>query len=916
MSFYVEDEFNNNSTSNDSSFYKDEFTQNKSVEFSSHRENSLPKDEFTSKDKKSNHTINNENLNNLTEKALESSAEATTVSGAAAASHAAATTSSVVVAASTVAVVAIGTVTGISVALHDYDYKFNLFSVSANELTYELFITDNKQSEEEMLSYEDFEHEREREENYPFTLRVYNATYDYSHSLWLGYNYNTFSGLTLGQTYNIVLSENRYGGEVLFEETFKTVATAKFNNFYIPGTANFVDKTIDVELDFVDATNSFNEFSLYLENVEFPEEMFMTYTLEAKPGKQALPVINEDVDYFDFHSTYNYKFSYRDKGETVDFSSGQVSFTDTSGEVTVFNSITIDNVVDFEGGYFNATLDYYDPLDSYYAFGLQMETMSGAYVTNNPLLFLETKVGEQRVYVEDNFDFNENYNYTLFAYTYDGEEEIGTGTVDFQDMYGRKSCFNNFVFDKTANFKTGEISFALDYVDELNYFDQFVVTFTGVDENSEVSIALDSNTDEQLKLASECDLSLKIQYTYKLTALYKGTEITLVDEKEPFEFTDNYAGSSAIYGLMFIGGEAKYSDRSFVVTLDYDDTFDCLDQFVLTLYDEENGTSIDLSLLEETVEQTLVANETMTDSNSGETVYKVDIVSHTITYNVSCIKDEGGNEETIELFNEPQPVSFTNSEFISFEYTGALYQMNPDDYYMMGMKFNYIDPDDNIYSNWEVTYYNQNNVEVCRTNLTNDDRAYEWSNYPLMPSEDTSNVESIIDNYCTIRVSAFIYDENTGIGSYDVELYRFENETLRRSEEVDPKIYGIALDNYTSYGQFEFYANTMVYQGAPDMFADVQLVIETRDGVTYTYEIDVTNEPFTIFLNQPLEDNFNDEDFESQVSEPVTIKIKYRYYIPVNTGTGSGTTSSDPEYELSELIELTCYNDFQFEIGH
>ena len=424
MSYYIEDEFNNNSANNDRDVLKDEFSQNDSIEFHSHRDNSIPKDEYTSKDKRSLHTKNNENLNKLTEKAAETSGEAVTVTSSTAASSAAAATSSVIVAASTVVVVAIGTITGISVALHDYEYRFNLFSVSANELTYELFITDNNLSEEDMLSYEDyenFEDEKERVENYQFTLRVYNSGYDYSHSLWLGNNYNTFTGLTLGETYNIVLSENRYGGEVLFEESFRTVATTKFNSFSLPGTANYVDQTIDVELDFVDSTNSFSDFELYLADLEYPEEVFMTYALEPKSGKQALKVINEEIDYFDFNRSYSYRFSYKNKGETIDYSSGEVFFTDTSGAVTVFNSFSIDTDVDFEGDSFDVVLDFDDPLNSYYSFGLEMKTTSDAYVENSQTFFLETKPGNQTVLVDgSNFDFNEAYDYDLYVYTYDG----------------------------------------------------------------------------------------------------------------------------------------------------------------------------------------------------------------------------------------------------------------------------------------------------------------------------------------------------------------------------------------------------------------------------------------------------------------------------------------------------------------
>ena len=169
MGHQYNDEFNNNSAVNDRDSLKNEYSQNKNAEFSSHRSNSIPKDEFSSKNNSSTHRQNNENLNKLTEKAAESGGEVVTVNSGATASSIATTSSSVIAAAATVTVVAIGTVTGISVALHDYQYDFRQFTVSANELTYELVITDNNQ--EEMFSYEEDYKDEPSEEDLPFTLR-------------------------------------------------------------------------------------------------------------------------------------------------------------------------------------------------------------------------------------------------------------------------------------------------------------------------------------------------------------------------------------------------------------------------------------------------------------------------------------------------------------------------------------------------------------------------------------------------------------------------------------------------------------------------------------------------------------------------------------------------------------------------
>ena len=915
MGHQYNDEFNNNSAVNDRDSLKNEYSQNKNAEFSSHRSNSIPKDEFSSKNNSSTHRQNNENLNKLTEKAAESGGEVVTVNSGATASSIATTSSSVIAAAATVTVVAIGTVTGISVALHDYQYDFRQFTVSANELTYELVITDNNQ--EEMLSYEEDYKDEPSEEDLPFTLRVYNNNYDYSHSLWLGYNYNTFTGLTLGQTYNIVLSESRYGGEVLFEESFTTkeIVASKFNKFDVMGSANFVEKTFDVSLNFVDPDDHFSDFTLYMEDAEIPEEINATFEIEKRSDVFAVSAEYEEGQYLDLRRTYNYKFSYKDQGETIDFSEGQISFTDLSGATSTFNSLTIDNVVDFEGDSFTAQLDYDDPLEDFYSFYLELEPASDAYIFNSFTFYLDSTTEEQTISVDGyGFDFNTKYNYSLLVYTYDGEETFDTGTIQFQDILGRESYFDKFIFDKTANFKTQEVSFQLNYVDDFNYFDNFVVTFTDKDNGADIPIELEKTTEEQVKPTMEYGLSFEYNYTYRLTADYKGAEVTLVEELDPFIFEDNVTSDSGLYGLMFIGNEAKFSNRSFDVCLQFADDFDCLDNFLLTLYDEENNTSLDIELAETTDEQTVYANEVQTNDSTGEAEYKVDIVSHTITYNVTCQKNDGGSVEEIKLYDEPQSVKFKDSEFRSFEYTGVITQQTGDSFYYMGMKFNYIDENENIFSNWHVIYYDAGNSAICETQLTNDDHAYEWGNYPIFGFGDDSLVATLIGNYCTISVEVSIYDEVTGISTDNVEVFRFENETLISNEFAEPKIYGLTLDNYVTYGMFELSGRSMVYTSNPDMFTDVQLVIETSDGTIYTYDLDVTNDSFTISLNYPNEDNFVEDEFEAKVSDPVTITLKYRYYKATDAGTGTG--SSDPQYELSELIELTVYNDFQFEIGH
>ena len=227
----IEDEFNKIVVTNDIQVRNGEFGKTQSAEFLSHGGNEVPKEEFNNKTKFENHSGRpNFKVNNKVEKVVETAeATTTTVATAGTASSIAAVTTSAVTVGAVVAVTAISVVTGISVALHDYDYHFNTLLISANEVTYDLVIIDKKKQDEENYEEIDYESYEEEQESSTFKLRLYNSNYDYTHELWLGSNYGTFEGLTLGETYNIVLSESRYGGETIFEKTFTTYKSSKIS---------------------------------------------------------------------------------------------------------------------------------------------------------------------------------------------------------------------------------------------------------------------------------------------------------------------------------------------------------------------------------------------------------------------------------------------------------------------------------------------------------------------------------------------------------------------------------------------------------------------------------------------------------------------------------------------------------------
>lgn len=801
MANNVKDEFNDVKITNNRDLLTNEFSQNKNVEFYfTNTSNAIPSDEFSSKDNASIHSGNNENLQKTIEKAAESSTEATTVVSSATASGVTATSASVAVAASTVAVVAIGAAVGMTINAHKYDYQFNSFVVSANELTYELLIRDKDKEddeEERLLSYDDFEEEKDKEEsNKPLSLRVYNTSYDYTHDLYLGYNYNTFSNLILGETYNIVLSENRLGGQTLFKDKFTTFTNTKFKSFSIPGSANFLNNTFDVEMNYTDSNNVFSEFTLYLEDVEFPEELYATYQLKPESGTQQVDAINDYGENLDLYRTYNYKFSYKNNDETIDFDSGELSFEDIEGRHCKFNDLLIE---------------------------------------------------------------------TYFA--------------------------------------SEEVVFTLDYVDDLNRYDNFVLTLDMVEDENQIQIELSPINTPQPKNVMEYDISFDYSYTYTLTANYLGSQKTIIEHTEPYFFTDATNGQSTFNGIVFIGGEAKFSNRSFNIKLEYQDDFSWLDEFVLEIDDLTNGKHLDIPLDTTTDEQPASANEMSVNEDTGEKEYVVDIVSHELEYNVRYSR----RGETLYLYEEKQSLSFKNEEFLGIDTSssGLVISGSAEDGYKLGMKFNFRENND-FYSQIYPVLYNQDG-NVAEVIINSDVNHLEWNYFDVVAYGDTQLLTDLIGNEARLVINANIMDQANDYVCEDVVIYD-QTIPLLASEDLEPEIYGVYMDEYVIGDSYEANMRSVLFTSTTSYFDDCQLVLTNLEsGRTYSYDFDLEDGWISFNFNLPSSGTFDATEFEEDLSYP--FKIELIYYIYVES---QETGSSGPTMVKTGPNTFVCYESFQF----
>ena len=609
----IRDEFNQIEVTNDKQLLRSEFGKTQKVEFSSQNENKLPEgdlnEKYIGKTIKKVTEVNVDYVNKV-----QTHATQTVVSSATTATSAASAVAATAVAASTVAVVAIATVTGISVALHDYHCELTNLFITSNSITYQMSIIDTKQ--EDTVNIEHYEENENQprprarfndlagdpdveedipydeglsDTSRPFVLRVSNETYTSEHYLDYGLSgEGCFTGLTLGDSYEITLSENRYGGEVIYNESFVTYKNAMFRDFYISGEANFKMGTFGVYLDYLDETDALSDFTLVMEDAE-NEGLEFTFALDKVEGYQDVTIFDDqqlNAD-FSFERTYNYTFSYKKSGDVTEFSRGTVSFYNTSSMNSEVYGVNWDKSANFLNRTISFSLNFEDDYDIYSDFKFMLQ-LNGSSMQTEPIEFsLEKTTQEQTVSLMDfpDFDFSESYNY-MFTYMEQGndiEQIIDSGVVTMTDNSGAVSIVNGVNWDKKANFINKTFDLQLDYVDDFGYFDHFELLLEDSEIPEEINerFTLVKTTDTQTVTLNE-DSNINLRRTYNYTFIYDNRGVTEIADSGTVTFTDNSGGKKEFRSIT-IDPVPNFVDNTFDVQLDYDDDFGELASFMLIM---------------------------------------------------------------------------------------------------------------------------------------------------------------------------------------------------------------------------------------------------------------------------------------------------------------------------------------------
>lgn len=576
--------------------------------------------------------------------------------------------------------------------------------------------------------------------------------------------------------------------------------------------------------------------------------------------------------------------------------------------VSEFRGISWDKTCNFLTMMMNVRLDYQDDYDRFsdFKFNLKSEAVT-ADVVNEISYDLVKTTEEQQIQLNNNQFFNlvETYEYT-FTYMDEGVEVTAEkGTVHFEDNSGAKSEWNKFIFDKTANFINRIFEVQLDFVDDFNVFDNFVLSMFRTYEQEGATIIDDMSIDIPLQKTAEVqivdldgyEVMLSDSYHYKLTCNYYD-ELKVLDEGD-VTFTDTSGAVTEFRELIF-DKKANFDTRTFEVQLDYTNDLGYLYGFQFTLTDLETSNERTYYLQETTDVQTITVDE-IEQGTEDNPVYLIDVVEHRMSYSFKYM-----NQDMEYVVVEGEEFKFENSLVSTFQDVESPYDFGHDEYdddYLLPIKLIYDDAA-HVYSVFEIKLLKNN--ELYGRLMMEGERGFDKWQYATFTGMEGHQIEDIIGSNITMSVVAMLKD-GTEEEAYSKEV----TFTLEETKEL----YDLNFDDGTEpgsivYGNYQI-GFTPIYSGKRYLF-HCTLNVECQSGRVYEipFDFDEMNQITYAYLGTC--DNFSEDNFEEDFNSPVKLSITYftYHYEMVDLGNGSGPM----EERVSDNNEKTVviHESYQF----
>ena len=493
--------------------------------------------------------------------------------------------SSVVTAVSTIAVVSVASVVGLQVVTETKaTCYFEHFYISDHFLSYNLMLENVEEDER-------------------FVIVVENDNYYKSLELYPGMNEGSFEELVPDQRYDIYVVEDRFGGKKILSQQFTMRPISLVYGAFIEPYVNLENNTFTLYLSYEDFDDIFSDFSLYMEDNDNPNNHH-EYTLDKGNDMYELPLSNENEEYsFGPGGTYNYTLSYKNDGQLITMRTESVTFTLDQQNYSSFDGITFDQTANFRDHYFEVTLNYNDPNDTYTAFNFYLED---AYNTDLNYTYSLDKVTTAQILptniadADVSFDLlHGTFNYR-FTYIENGVEVdySSDNYFTFTDNSNATSEVNAFIFDQKADFELQQFDVRLDYIDELGVLSDFTLVLTDKSDSTRTqTFILDKKPEVQTLQVDEDPTSgyvldlLHGEFTYELSYQYDGTTVVYERGDASFEnvMTSTFTGITSDYIF-------PQSKSLLPLKLDYDDGGGIYSNPRLVVKDEEGNDCGEVTL--------------------------------------------------------------------------------------------------------------------------------------------------------------------------------------------------------------------------------------------------------------------------------------------------------------------------------
>ena len=480
-----------------------------------------------------------------------------------------------------------------------------------------------------------------------------------------------------------------------------------------------------------------------------------------------------------------------------------------------------------------------------------------------------------------------NTSYRIYV-----KEDTDSGKIIFDSNFTTRESqmhqpwFSDIYFSQDGNYLDYTFGVTLSFFDPSDYYDNFVLTMydTRRADVKSKSFELEKTTDEQilsgLNETGEVVLDIRnASFTYVLTYTAGGEEVELSSD-EPISFGDSSNAKSEVYSVS-VSDYADIEMGTIEVTIDYDDDFGILDNFVLHLVDVEEVTA-DISLAKTSDTQTI-------NVYVGDDAYVslMDEVSITFTYT-----KEGIEQEPIDLgskaFIDTTPVingvtvnelaDFVNNTFtVQLDYVDALDKIKDLTLVMSGN--DYIDGDFSYEIPLEKTLETQ---------------TIDFDDYDSEHSKRFRNLGFFFVLNWKLDGEPEVYDYTV-----NVDELHFQDSEGRSTEVRD-----ITINPVADFITYEF--TVQIDMDNPfDIVDRVQLYLSNGQS-THTFELEATTEEQTLCgkIDDEVVLNIRDGTFDYMFS----------YYVDDNLGQTNGQVTfenGNTSYEPSITgVSINPYANF------